>query len=284
MLFQISVIITTSPGREDNLHHCLQALVDQQLPPAEVIVVDDGSAHGQAVTEAQPWPFPLYYLWRENDCRVARSRNLGAEAARSPLLVFIDSDILLNPRALEAYALFLDMKPNWLLYGYYGYQSDWLAPSRIVNGCQIQWYDSRYVDYTPPEIQPAPNMLRFPHEWAWSGNFALHRTLFFQIGGFDAHLRGWGGEDLDFASRALARGFEVHFLLDAWGEHQPHSVDEHFHKTARASGERQYISHYTPAAYPVRILSTPAGKQALLDTVHNFWLPQSTFLPGLGAR
>jgi len=276
----LSVIITTSPGREAHLLACLQLLSQQRLLPKEVIVVDDGSAEGARLAQAQTWPFDLFYDWRSNDCRVALSRNRGAERATGQILVFIDSDILLNPLALEAYALFLDQKANWLLYGYYGYHEALLTPSALLPGQTIQWCDRRYVEFNERQIVPAPNLLRFPHEWAWSGNFALHRSLYNRLRGFEPRYQGWGGEDLDFASRAIAMGFEVHFLLDAWGEHQPHALNEPFHTLPAEAKSLIYQSHYTPAPYPVRILSTPQGLQGLLAQIHGFYVPQSAYYQG----
>lgn len=277
----ISVIITTSPGREAHLLACLQMLGQQSHLPAEVIVVDDGSAQGQTLAIAQakiqPWPFVLHYDWRSNDCRVALSRNRGAERASGQLLVFIDSDILLNPLALEAYALFLDLKAHWLLYGYYGYHGELLSPSVLLPGQTVQWCDRRYVEFNETEIVPAPNLLRFPHEWAWSGNFALHRSLYRQLTGFDARYQGWGGEDLDFASRAIAKGFELHFLLDAWGEHLPHALNEPFHSLPAEQKALLYQSHYTLSPYMVRVLSTPQGLQGLLAKIHGFYVPQTAY-------
>jgi len=273
----ISVIITTSPGREAHLLACLQMLSQQRQLPLEVIVVDDGSEQGASVAQSQIWPFELVYDWRNNDCRVALSRNRGAERAKGQLLVFIDSDILLNPLALEAYALFLDLKAHWLLYGYYGYHEELLTPSALLPGQTVQWCDRRYVEFNENQILPAPNLLRFPHEWAWSGNFALHRSLYRQIKGFDARYQGWGGEDLDFASRAIASGFELHFLLDAWGEHMPHALNEPFHALPSEQKSQIYLSHYTPSPYPVRVLSTPHGLKGLLKKIHGFYVPQTAY-------
>ncbi|PIQ24543.1 hypothetical protein COW36_11030 [bacterium (Candidatus Blackallbacteria) CG17_big_fil_post_rev_8_21_14_2_50_48_46] len=272
-MFNIGVVITTSEGREENLRYCLSALSAQKILPLEVVVVDDGSQRGEETLKGLKFPFPLHYLWRPNDCCLSLSRNLGAHQLQTETLVVIDSDILLNPEALEAYALFLEMKPHWILYGYFGYEPTLFSPSNFYPEREIQWCDKRYVDYRQDTIIPAPNMLKYPHEWAWGGNFALSRKLYQRLKGFDERIKGWGGEDLDFASRAIGQGCEVHFLLDAWAEHQPHPTNQRFHTLSERG--HVYTSHYTLSPYPVRILSTPYGLKQLLDKVHHYYLPQT---------
>lgn len=255
----VSLIVTTSPGREDNLAGCLQLLTRQTRPPDQVIVADDGSARGRAVAATYADTLPLDYLWRPNDCRVALSRNLGAEAASGRWLIFIDSDMLLNPHGIASYLNYLEEFPDQALYGYFGYQGDTFADSVLLPGRQVKWIDHRFEEYQPEGLRPALNMIRYPHEWAWSGNFALARARYWQIGGFDPRYRGWGGEDLDFASRWIAAGLELHFFLDAWAEQQLHTYTEIFHLLPEAEREVRYASHYDSPGYTPRVLYSAAG-------------------------
>ena len=275
----LSVIVSTSPGREANLDAALACLLHQSLLPAEIIVVDDGSTQGEAVTrhheKQQQHSISFHYLWRPNDRCVARSRNLGADLARQPFIVCLDGDVLLNPQALKSYALYLSDFPDHAVYGYFGYQWNYRAPSFLVPGREVLWCDRRFVRYTPRELVAAPNMLRYPHEWAWSGNFAMGKNTFLRAGGFDTAYTGWGGEDLDFAWRLIQEGTPLHFLLDAWGEQQYHERTEAFHTGTRG---KTYVSHYVSPNYTPEVRFSPEAEQRLRRVIFSHYVPKGRML------
>lgn len=278
----LSVIICTSPGREANLDAALACVMYQKHLPAEVIVVDDGSQQGEAVVRhhQQLHKTPIHYLWRPNDCSVARSRNLAAARARQAFLVFIDSDILLNPHALEGYRDYLQEFTQHALYGYFGYQFNYTAPSFLVPGREVFWCDRRFVRYTPEALIPSYNMLRYPHEWAWSGNFAMHRDTYWSIQGFNATFKGWGNEDLDFAWRLRQEGVPLHFFLDAWGEHQVHERTERFHTLTEEEKIVGYTSHYVEATdYTPEVRCSEMGSWRLRSAIFKHYIPQGTVKP-----
>lgn len=264
---KLSVILTTSPGREQSLAGCLSLLEQQLYPPDQVIVVDDGSQQGEAMAAASG--LKPDYLWRPNDCRVAVSRNLGAEAARHELLVFLDSDMLLNPLGLRAYQAYFESDPDHALYGYFGYAPEYSALSHLLPERRVLWCDRRFETYAPEGLIPASNMLRYPHEWAWSGNFALRRERYFSVGGFDPRYQGWGGEDLDFASRLIINT-PIHFFLDAWAEQQEHPRSERFHTLPDSQKEIVYHSHYDEPAYKPQVLYSPEGWRSLKIAIAHY--------------
>lgn len=253
-----SVIVCTSPGREHNLQGCLSLLAQQRTDfPFEVIVSDDGSEGAEAVC-ARVQNLPLRYIGRANDRCISRSRNLGARAAWGQMLVFLDSDVLLCPEGLAAYAAVLPQGGIW--YGYFGsHQRHWQAPSCLLPGARIQWADPRFVD-AQGRLYPQPQVLTSPHENAWSGNFALWRRDYYALQGFDEDFVGWGGEDLDFAWRARQQGYALHFTLEAWGEHQPHPLQEPFHTLPRKK-IYPFPAHRAPTE-AVRCVCSPAAAAA----------------------
>lgn len=270
-----SAIVMTSPGREANLVACLRMLQQQKPLPLEVLVADDGSERGQALASVFEKTLNLRYFWRPNDCCVARSRNIGAAAARSDWLVFLDSDMLLYPGSLAAYANALRDFPKRVFFGYFGNLRTALSPSLFLPERQVMWCDRRFETYQPEGLIPAYNMTRFPHEWAWSGHFALQRRIYEQVQGFDERFRGWGDEDLDFAFRLIQAGYEVHFFLDAWAEQQVHRRDEPFHTLPAAERTHTYVSNYEPVAYKVQFLHSAPGWQRLSQAIFGHYL-QST--------
>src|SRR5579875_3362544 len=94
----VAVIIPTR-DRAALLWETLRSVREQTYPPSEVIVVDDGSRDRTAEVAAE---FGAQLLRNERGgWGPARARNAGAARAQATHLLFLDSDDLLVPDALE---------------------------------------------------------------------------------------------------------------------------------------------------------------------------------------
>lgn len=263
----ISVVVTTSPGREANLQACLQQLTQQDHPEFEVLVCDDGSAEGGRVVQSFTKQLSLRYFYRPNDMRVARSRNQGMEAAKYKQWVLIDGDVLLNPKALTAYAQLLEKQPERLWAGYFGSVKNYTAPSCWQPHRTVNYLDKRYALYSRQQLQPCAEFRTEPGNGLWSGNFALHADVGNALKGFDTSFVGWGVEDVEFGYRALNTGYEIHFCIDPWAEHQMHSYEESFHTTYREQDtpKTRFLKarKHPTIDYTVEVVGTPAVMKAL---------------------
>jgi glycosyltransferase involved in cell wall biosynthesis len=90
---ELTVVIPTK-DRPDELAKVLEALAQQTEKPQAVIVVDSGQS-----VEALVRSFGLAYLRSEPG--QIRQRNLGIDVVQTPLVGFLDDDIVLEPGALE---------------------------------------------------------------------------------------------------------------------------------------------------------------------------------------
>ncbi|GAB4165253.1 MAG: hypothetical protein Fur0032_01890 [Terrimicrobiaceae bacterium] len=97
----VSVIIPAHNSAE-HLPAVLAACRSQTLPPAEIIVVDDGSR--DATSDICRDCAPEARLVRIENGGVARARNIGARHASGEAFVFLDADDILLPHALETLA------------------------------------------------------------------------------------------------------------------------------------------------------------------------------------
>lgn len=79
------------------LRRCLTALARSLDRPAEIIVVDDGSRDATAAVAGE---FGCRVIRLPANRGPASARNAGAEAARSPLVWFLDSDTTVAPSTL----------------------------------------------------------------------------------------------------------------------------------------------------------------------------------------
>ena len=96
----VSVVVPTR-DRPSQLDACLAAIEAQTARSYEVVVVDDGSVDAAAVS-AVVARAPHARLVRGGGRGPAAARNLGAAAARGPVLCFTDDDCRPEPGWIEA--------------------------------------------------------------------------------------------------------------------------------------------------------------------------------------
>jgi glycosyltransferase involved in cell wall biosynthesis len=92
----VSVIIPVGPGHEATIIDALDSVQAQTMPFWECIVVNDTR---RLDLPGHPWARIVSTLKRESGAGAARNR--GLEAARAPLVLFLDADDVIVPRALE---------------------------------------------------------------------------------------------------------------------------------------------------------------------------------------
>lgn len=98
----MAVVIATRDTRELTLK-CLDSVAAAHVTPEQVILVDDGSRDGTAAAVAER--HPAVRVLRNDDSRgFSAAANCGLRAARSPLLLLLNSDTELAPDALPALA------------------------------------------------------------------------------------------------------------------------------------------------------------------------------------
>ncbi|HEV2136873.1 MAG TPA: glycosyltransferase family 2 protein [Terracidiphilus sp.] len=81
------------------LSQAIRSAIDQTLPPAEIIVVDDGSVDSSAEV-AQSFGSTITYVRQANRGPCA-ARNHGLRLASGPLIQYLDADDLMHRRRLE---------------------------------------------------------------------------------------------------------------------------------------------------------------------------------------
>lgn len=266
---KLSVIITTSPGREEHLMYCLTMLVRQTHQDFEVLVMDDGSTEGERVCRLFRDRLELRYYYRANDRCVSRSRNLGARAALTPYLVYLDVDMLLNPFALAAYHEYFTQHPNQVVFGYMGYNQDFVAPSQWFPECAVNFLDIRFNKYSKTQLACTEQLLSYPHLYALGANMAFSKDILEAVGGFNEAYDSWGQEDLELAYGMIKAGYQIHFSLDAWGEHQYHARSGTYHD--QSLRQTMFKMDDIKVDYAVKILASKAIVNDLLERVLNYY-------------
>lgn len=154
-----SVLIPTR-DRAAVLRRCLDAVLAQTHPAAEVIVINDGSLDDTSEMLASEEYAPRCIVVDGGGSGVATARNMGIERATADWIVFIDDDDLPSPRWLETLAR--------LATDDVGIVS---AAAEIVS------LDGRRVR-VPEPVPEGATVLFLP------GTFAARRNLLIEVGGY----------------------------------------------------------------------------------------------------
>lgn len=188
---KFSVVIPTCE-RPAELADCLRRLAPgaQTLPAAdyEVIVTDDGAAPVRELLAANfPWA-----RWAAGPRRgPAANRNHGGEVASGEWLVFTDDDCTPEPGWLAGYAAAVRDRPA----------------VRVLEGRTLASGTRTAIDMEAP--------VNSHGGFLWSCNFAIDRTLFRELGGFDTGFPSAAMEDVELRLRLRERGERFKFVPEA---------------------------------------------------------------------
>ena len=174
------------------LARCLEALARSSLP-FELIVVDDASNDPAALR-----------VMAESGARILRqshnggpavARNAGARAAGGEILVFIDSDVVVQQDTLAQLAkVFSDEPAVDACFGSYDQQPD---ASSVVSSYRNLLH--HYVHQTGPREATT----------FWAGCGALRRQVFLDLGGYDERFARPSIEDIELGMRLRAAGHTI---------------------------------------------------------------------------
>ena len=181
----ISVIIPTW-NRVDRLANALQSVFAQSRPPAEVIVVDDGSTDDTRRLVHSQFR-DARYIYQQNK-GVSSARNTGIQAASGDWIALLDSDDRWQPDKLEQQCEHLRARPDYKIC-----HSDeiWIRNGKRVNPMKKHAKQGGHIfRHCLPLCAISPSAV------------LIHRDLFKEIGLFDEHLPAC--EDYDLWLRICA--------------------------------------------------------------------------------
>src|SRR6476469_98541 len=168
---ELSIIVPVHNGA-GTLRACLEALLRAPGPPRELIVVDDES-HDDSAAIAVSMGVRTIRLPFNGGCGAAR--NSGEKETTGPILVFVDSDVVIQPDTLQRISKFMSDNPEYV----------------AVFGS----YDA--VPSNPSFVSQYRNLLHhFTHQHGraeaqtfWTGLGAVRRSAFQSVGGFQSGCR-----------------------------------------------------------------------------------------------
>jgi len=188
----VSIIIPTC-NRPIQLSECLNAVkisFCQTSFKAEVIVCDDSNQQSSQDHDLGT----LFIRYTQGPKRgPAANRNHGASIARGEWLLFCDDDCIPSSEWLGAYVQFM------------------MGPANVLEGCTLPKGKKTSLD----EECPA----NYSGGYLWSCNFAIRKTIFDRLSGFDENFPAPALEDVDLRIRLLKSMETITFIPSAISYH-----------------------------------------------------------------
>lgn len=170
----------------DSVAETVGSVRSAAVRPREIVVVDDGSTDGGCDRD---WP-PSVRVLRQDHIGIAAARNLGARAARQPVIVFLDAHCTVDPGWLAPLVAVLERAPDALVGPAVRDSGD----PRFV-GCGAEIVDPLLTYRWRPAAGGGQEVGLVP-----GGCLAVVRDRFLAQGGF-APFTGFGLEDVELALR-----------------------------------------------------------------------------------
>ena len=261
---KISVIIPVYNSSK-TVERCLNAVYESDFKDFEVIVVDDCS-NDHSVDRVKKFPCKIVCL-RENS-GPAKARNVGAKNAKSEILFFIDSDVILMKNALgEVYKSYNSPAVTSVI----GIYSKEPANDGFFHQYMALWKYYTWMYPKPPKY--------FSFFIASCGS--IRKKDFDDLGGFNTEYKGADVEDYEFGYR-LNKKNKILF--------NPKIQGKHYHPDFKACARNYYkrASQWfkifikrkkfdTGAASASRGASSMIALILIFVSASSFWLHQFSF-------
>lgn len=187
------------------LERCLAGLAASRAP-CELILVDDASSDARSIELAKA--AADRYVRLERNSGPAAARNAGAKLARGSVLVFVDSDVVIQPDTLERMRAAFAADPGAAaLFGSYDDEPAQRSTVSAYRNLLHHWVHQR----GPREASTF-----------WAGCGAVRKTDFEAVGGFDPSYRQPSIEDIELGMRLKSAGRRILLLPEIQCKHLKH--------------------------------------------------------------
>lgn len=202
----VSIIVPVR-DRWNALVDCLRSLANQDPPPLEVIVVDDGST--QPIPEVlRQWnpPFALRFV-KQSPLGIAAARNTGIQLAAGQLIILTDSDCVFRPNCLRE-----------LLKSAVDHPKDMAFQFQFVleDKCLVWCIDSLAKDAKQQNLKTPSGQIRYLD----TGGIAIRRA-YVESACPLFNVADTRGADTSLLARLYMEGLLPRFVQSAHVEHRP---------------------------------------------------------------
>jgi glycosyltransferase involved in cell wall biosynthesis len=157
------------------IRETVECVLQQTLPPDEVLVIDDGSTDDTA-SIAESFGPPVRVIRRQN-VKLAATRNFGVQEAKSEWVAFLDADDLWQSNKLERQMEELSRNP----------EADLCYTGRVL---LLQGHENTRLGKVVP-VPPAEKIRQalYHNTTFLPSSVVMRRSTFLAIGGHDTHFK-----------------------------------------------------------------------------------------------
>jgi GT2 family glycosyltransferase len=268
----LSVVVVHHRGQEHLLESLSALAVSSAAPSFETILVDNTA--GQPMEEVLRRHSNVRRVVAGKNAGFAAGCRLGAEAARAPLLVFVNDDAAVLPDAVSLLAAALSRAPSDVaavagrLVDATGRSNDFSDGFLTFDGHAFQKDSGRPVE-SLPAMTPGEERL-----FACGGLMAVRKDAFVSSGGFDDDYFAYL-EDVDFGWRQWIFGRRIIAEPRAVARHRGGATGEAlgifsrgflFEKNAFATAYKNFDGEYFRAFMPAVLAAFLARVTEMLET------------------
>ncbi len=207
----VSVLINTRE-RPDTLLRCLESVLASDYPNLEVIVLDDCSVKHDVCARVKEkiTDIRLRCIRSDTQLGVADGRNLLMASASGKYFVIIDDDATLDDKlTLKRIVDTFEKNPKL-----------GILATKIINHRDVKY--NFQVPFSKKEIRKDPEIVNRATKVSYyiGALHAISRDAYEKVGNYHSGLV-FGGEELDFAYRAIKSGLEILYCPEAIAHHFP---------------------------------------------------------------
>lgn len=200
----VAVVIPVYNGGE-SFRRCLESIAHSQVAPDELIVVADGDSDG-SWRVAETFGAQIFCL--PENLGPAKARNVGAQAASSDILFFVDADVTVHADTIALVRQQFQQFPE--LTALIGSYDDDPGAENFLSQ-----YKNLFHHYTHQISSEAASTF-------WGACGAVRRSAFTSVGGFDERYRRACVEDIELGYRLVQQGYSIRLCKDIQVKHLKH--------------------------------------------------------------
>ncbi|MCH2659035.1 glycosyltransferase [bacterium] len=234
----ISLVMPTYDEPE-RLAAALESLSRQDYSRAatQIIVVDDASPQLEADRlHAALAPFELLLIRNRQNLGRSRARNAALREATGDIVVFLDSDMTVEPDFLSVHAKCHQAHA----------EAAFVGNIRFASEIPATWL-TRYIEGRGVHGAETNQPMHF--KCFVTGNSSVRRSSLLRVGFFDEDLTAYGGEDLELGYRLHRAGIPLYYA--------PQALSHHHHLRA-LEPLCQLMQTYGQRSIPVLLRKHPA--------------------------